>query len=64
MCVRLIINVTQCYIPMYTLETLNLSKVGTCYGLGSGSWLNIDIETITLLQSHVILTLSVLLLVT
>lgn len=27
MCVRLIINVTQVYIPMYTLETLNLSKV-------------------------------------
>jgi len=26
MCVRLIINVTQCYIPMYTLGTLNLSK--------------------------------------
>lgn len=26
MCVRLIINVTQCYIPMYTLETLGLSK--------------------------------------
>ena len=27
MSVRLIINVTQVYIPMYTLETLNLSKV-------------------------------------
>ena len=27
MCVRLIINVTQVYIPMYTLETLGLSKV-------------------------------------
>ena len=27
MCVRLIINVTQVYIPMYTLETLSLSKV-------------------------------------
>lgn len=26
MCVRVIINVTQCYIPMYTLETLDLSK--------------------------------------
>lgn len=34
MCVRLIINVTQCYIPMYTLETLGLSKVSGCYGLG------------------------------
>lgn len=29
MCVRVIINVTQCYIPMYTLETLDLSKVGS-----------------------------------
>lgn len=28
MCTRLIVNITQVYIPMYTLETLSLSKVG------------------------------------
>ena len=27
MCTRLIVNITQVYIPMYTLETLSLSKV-------------------------------------
>ena len=29
MCTRLIVNITQVYIPMYTLETLSLSKVCT-----------------------------------
>lgn len=28
MCTRLIVNITQAYIPMYTLETLSLHKVG------------------------------------
>ena len=27
MCTRLIVNITQVYIPMYTLETLSLNKV-------------------------------------
>ena len=31
MCTRLIVNITQVYIPMFSLETLSLSKVCTAF---------------------------------
>ena len=33
MCTRLIVNITQVYIPMFSLETLKLSKVCTAFNI-------------------------------
>ena len=31
MCTRLIVNITQVYVPMYALETLSLNKVNNSF---------------------------------
>ena len=39
MCTRLIVNITQVYVPMYTLETLSLDKVNNFFSVYKSSGL-------------------------